>query len=77
MCGWARDCACGGELCGFDVAQGGAGCMPDACMGIDYLGECQGQTAVWCESGALQMVDCAAQGKTCGFIDDQTGYYCQ
>ena len=45
-------------------------------MGIDYLGECQGNVAVWCEGGALQMVDCTEDGETCQYIDDEIGWYC-
>jgi hypothetical protein len=47
------------------------------CGAIDYLGECQGDVAVWCDGAALAQVDCRAQGTTCEWIDDQIGYYCR
>ena len=50
---------------------------PDACEGIDYLGICDGDVAVWCANGLLEFEDCAAFGETCGYVDDATGYYCQ
>jgi len=48
----------------------------DPCMGIDYLGSCDGATAVWCQDGALRTFDCAGDGQVCGWIDDSVGYYC-
>jgi hypothetical protein len=56
------------------ILDGGA--PPDACNGIDYLGHCVGQVAEWCEGGALQSVDCIAEGGHCDYVDDQTGWYC-
>lgn len=56
------------------ILDGGA--PPDACNGIDYLGHCVGQVAEWCEGGALQTVDCVAEGGHCDYVDDQTGWYC-
>ncbi len=48
----------------------------DPCMGIDFLGMCDGATAVWCQDGALQRFDCASEGLGCGWVDEDTGYYC-
>jgi hypothetical protein len=56
------------------ILDGGA--PPDACNGLDYLGHCVGQVAEWCEGGALQSVDCIAEGGHCDYVDDQTGWYC-
>jgi len=70
------DCACLDQMCTVDTSAGGATCVPDPCMGIDYLGRCEGTVAVWCENNMLQRVDCADEMQTCGYIDDQVGYYC-
>lgn len=50
---------------------------PDPCMGVDYLGRCDGDVAVWCgRDGTLRSRDCADYGMTCAWIDAATGYYC-
>ncbi len=50
---------------------------PDPCMGLDYLGRCDGDVARWCgRDGAPRSRDCAAYGMTCAFVDSSTGYYC-
>jgi hypothetical protein len=54
---------------------GGVYCQPDPCDGVDYLGECRGNVAVWCDDGALQMRDCGSWA-TCGYVDDTIGYFC-
>jgi hypothetical protein len=86
------DCALFGEQCGFINDVLGWYCLPadgppdpgpdplpepDNCDGIDYLGICDGDVAVWCANGVLEFEDCAAFGVTCGYVDDATGYYCQ
>jgi V8-like Glu-specific endopeptidase len=38
----------------------------DPCVGETYQGRCSGNTAVWCESGALRSQDCEATGYVCG-----------
>jgi hypothetical protein len=48
----------------------------DECGGLDYLGECRGDTAAWCDAGRLYTLDCAAQGEVCGWISDAGGYFC-
>ncbi len=55
-----------------DEAPPGGGCG-----GIDYLGECRGDVAVWCNGAALAEADCRALGTTCEWIDDEIGYYCR
>lgn len=73
-----RDCAGCGQTCGeADWLGGAAYCVDDPCGGLDYLGRCDGEVAVWCEDGALETRDCAARGQTCAWIDDDTGYYCR
>lgn len=49
----------------------------DPCGGVTYQGHCEGDIAVWCDGQQVHRDDCAANGLTCGFIDDQTGYYCR
>ena len=47
------------------------------CGGLTFAGRCVGNTAEWCdESGRVAAVDCGVHDRACGFIDDETGYYC-
>lgn len=48
----------------------------DPCRGVDFLGLCDGNVAVWCENGQLWAIDCAAEGAFCAYIDDQIGFFC-
>jgi hypothetical protein len=32
--------------------------------------------ARWCENGQIKSNDCGRGGQACGWVDDQTGYYC-
>lgn len=48
----------------------------DPCGGLSYLGECSGTVARWCENGQIKSNDCGRAGQACGWVDDQTGYYC-
>ena len=73
----SSDCTACGQSCSPFGSVLGAICELDGCMGIDYQGRCTGDVAEWCENGELRQRDCAAQGETCGFVDEQTGYYCQ
>ena len=52
---------------------------PEAACGIEnYEGHCEGDVAVWChENGQLARLDCGAEGRICGFVDADTGYYCK
>ena len=43
---------------------------------LDALGECNGQTARWCEDGRVLERDCEANGQLCGWIDDDLGFAC-
>ena len=77
---YEADCADYERVCG-DADDNGTpikSCLTpaDACGDITFEGECQGDTAVWCNSGALQSLDCSAAGKGCGFVSDEVGYYC-
>ena len=74
-----------GTVCGFDQKLGWYDCMeaptrkppvdttPPAsgCGTVDMVGECDGDTVVWCEGTTLQTLDCASAGRTCGWNDAQ------
>jgi hypothetical protein len=66
--------------CGFDavcVVEGGAGhCVPDPCLGIGPIGQCNGETLVRCTGGARATTDCAGGGQVCGYTGDANGYAC-
>jgi len=78
---------CTGRACGSDGCGGTCGdcpegqacgadgqCAAGGCGSVTYLGCCDGDTPVWCEDGELVEGDCA--GAPCGWVDAQTGYYC-
>ena len=75
-----HDCSSDGLTCGYVNDQIGYYCteetQADPCDGLDYLGRCNGDIAEWCENGEVRQRDCASQGMTCGYTNDQTGYYC-
>ncbi len=49
----------------------------DGCHGVDYHGRCEGDVAVWCASDMqLRREDCAASGDSCGWVNEDIGYYC-
>ncbi|MEM9492164.1 MAG: hypothetical protein AAGC55_23660 [Myxococcota bacterium] len=64
----------GHPLCGAAQVRLGASGGDDGGAG---LGQCDGDVAQWCDSGELRSENCAAQGLSCGYIDDEIGYYCQ
>ena len=33
--------------------------------------------ARWCEDHVVQELDCRQQGDSCGFVDDDTGFFCE
>ena len=47
------------------------GTPTDACEGLNFQGECQGDTVIWCENDAQQSIDCASIGMSCGW--DEAG----
>ncbi len=62
-----EDCAAAGEVCGLDPGDDYR-CIPplDPCAGETLAGRCDGDTAIWCESDAVETVDCTATGRFCG-----------
>ncbi len=58
-----------------EVIGGGS---PTACADLSYQGRCEGEIAVWCGEDDLPVQkDCALDGQTCGYIDENLGYYCE
>jgi hypothetical protein len=71
-----RNCPLCGETC--LPTESGFNCVSSNCGDVDYLGKCEGNTAVWCNTdGELSELDCTNQGQTCGYVDDTIGWYCQ
>jgi len=73
-----NDAGCNGPewLC---VVSGTCGAVVDACQGVTYEGCCDGSTVTWCENGALQSLDCAAQSPSaskCGWSTTAGYYWC-
>ena len=57
-----------------DVASGQfAWVIP--CGDVTWAGECQGDTVVYCEEGALHTKNCTAASMTCGYVDTDGGYF--
>jgi len=74
-----KDCAATDRVCGWQSDDVGYNCMAPAaasCGDVTYAGYCDGSTVVWCESNTLRSKDCAPQGKSCGYQDDNVGYNC-
>lgn len=66
------DCAKRAKVCGFSESDGYTGCIAkpapvDPCKGETYRGRCDGNTVVWCESNAVQQIDCAEHNGVCGY----------
>lgn len=72
-CGDTGDAAIGNDC----VAPSEPPPPGDACMGIDFLGQCSDAGVLsYCLDGALETIDCAAIGQACTYVDDTLGYYC-
>ena len=70
---------CGdGTTCGWDSAASAYRCISgaDPCEGVNAEGECQGNTAVWCDQGTLRRRDCGMCGEVCQNLSEVGGYYC-
>ncbi len=64
--------------CGWDADVEGYRCLTgaDPCEGVDPAGDCDGDTARWCERGVLRQRDCAACDQVCGNVSEVGGTYC-
>lgn len=74
------NCASSGRSCGWQDSTIGNNCVAGGasggeCGAVDYDGYCDGDTLIWCEDG-LQQVDCAADGRTCGWQGGGVGSNC-
>lgn len=78
---------CAGKDCGPDGCGGncgtcgeGAECVAGECLeecgGVDFVGCCDGDVQHYCEDGFQLLVDCAAQGLTCGWRATLGWYDC-
>jgi hypothetical protein len=74
-----KDCSCSGdEVCAYGI------CTTDPCDGIPYEGCCDGTMLVYCDGkdpekgliGNLNVGDCAADNKTCGWVASNKWYDC-
>ena len=76
--GVVKDRPCGqcDERCAFMDATIGNVCEPDPCEGIDYIGYCEGDTAVWCENESMREENCASQGQSCRYLGEDRGFTC-
>jgi hypothetical protein len=54
----------------------GAGAEGGGCGDVTFTGTCDGDVAVWCGGDSLSEYDCSVQGKTCGYVDEEVGYWC-
>jgi len=62
---------CTTSACYPSSTGGNAGCGT-----VQVAGSCAGDTAAWCDFGAVQSDDCAASGQTCGWQPTQGHYGC-
>lgn len=70
-CPTDQECTVGTDGLAECVVPGTTGCGT-----VSYQGYCDGDLAVWCQDAQLAERDCAAEGKTCGYVDEQVGFYC-
>ena len=70
------DCRQFGQRCA--TVDGNARCAipPGTCDEIGFRGRCEGDVAVFCEDGGFFWTNCDSLGATCGFIDDDIGFFC-
>ncbi|MFH1435748.1 MAG: S1 family peptidase [Pseudomonadota bacterium] len=66
----SADCAAYGQICGLDPG-GTYRCVypPSPCGDETFEGQCEGNTAVWCEGGIVNTWPCPA-GTLCGALED-------
>ncbi|MBK9072795.1 MAG: hypothetical protein IPL79_17610 [Myxococcales bacterium] len=72
---WADSCP---NTCGWSVVDEAYRCIEgtDPCRGVDVLGSCDRNAAVWCDEGQVRRRSCDCEGNTC--VDDPSyGAYCQ
>lgn len=74
------DCSWEGKGCGYIDGEYGYYCLDEPprnpCGTLDQLGRCSGTVAEWCHYGEFRQYDCAWEGRTCGKLGEQLGFYC-
>jgi len=67
---------CGGTtICG--ALEDGLNRCVDECTLIGRKGRCdENGNARWCDSGVIKTRDCVLCGQSCGWVDENMGYYC-
>lgn len=72
-----EDCADYGQRCEYVGPIFGYYCYDEeACGGLDWTGTCEGDVVHWCQDGEPSSYDCAADGQTCGYVEDEEGFNC-
>jgi hypothetical protein len=70
------DCRGVGQVC-RESAQDARCVVPDGlCDAIGFEGTCVEDVAVYCQQDSLRWENCAALGRSCGFVSASVGYYC-
>ena len=59
-----------------DDPPSGPGPADGPCEGLDFYGECRGTVVRYCDNGLLVEFNCGWILMSCGWVDDETGYYC-
>jgi hypothetical protein len=75
MAEYGVGCGLEDDVIGYNCG-GGGGESSGGCGDVSYLGTCDGDVAVWCSEEEIAQYDCSVQGKTCGYVDDEVGYWC-
>jgi hypothetical protein len=72
-------CSLAGAEEGTGGGSGGSDDLPqtgDPCGDVTWEGECHDAVLLYCSGGALVVVDCAAQGQTCGWHEQNAFFDC-
>ncbi|MBW1877846.1 MAG: hypothetical protein JRJ84_05755 [Deltaproteobacteria bacterium] len=77
---WTDFCDIAADITGADIG-GGTGSdsgsdSSDPCGGLDWNGECSGNTVRWCDEGEVYEHACES-GETCGWLDYYGYYWCE
>jgi hypothetical protein len=64
---------CGKTCGGTSSSSSSGGTTTDPCGGVTYVGQCSGNTVVWCENSSLHKLSCGTSSQ-CKY-DTQHGYY--
>ncbi len=72
------DCTDHGMTCRWISDSVGFFCEHPAhpCDHLGLDGRCTGDVAEWCEDGWFVQVNCSEADMECGYVDDETGYFC-